>query len=112
MDVRLVLDARERLLRGDWRDYAAEVLQDIALAQPDVLHKVRRIELVRYGHAMSVPRPGVRGADALAALCSAAPGERRIHFAHSDLSGYSVFEEAFFHGERAAADVVRARSTA
>ena len=26
---------------------------------------------------------------------------RRVHFAHSDLSGYSVFEEAFTHGWRA-----------
>jgi hypothetical protein len=30
-----------------------------------------------------------------------------VHFAHADLSAYSVFEEAFFHGERAAADVAR-----
>ena len=30
----------------------------------------------------------------------AAP-QRRVHFAHADLSAYSVFEEAFFHGMRA-----------
>jgi hypothetical protein len=26
---------------------------------------------------------------------------RRVHFAHADLSGYSIFEEAFTHGWRA-----------
>ena len=40
---------------------------------------------------MSVPVPGVRSSAALAAL--AAP-QRRVHFAHADLSAYSVFEEA------------------
>jgi len=59
---------------------------------------VRRVDLMRYGHAMSIPRPGVRSSAALKAL--AAP-QRRVHFAHADLSAYSVFEEAFFHGMRA-----------
>jgi hypothetical protein len=53
---------------------------------------------------MSIPVPGVRSSAALAAL-SRAGG--RVHFAHSDLSGYSVFEEAFFHGARAAGAVLR-----
>ncbi|HUN94241.1 MAG TPA: FAD/NAD(P)-binding protein [Burkholderiaceae bacterium] len=100
--------ARAALLKDDWRDPARRVLLDIAVAQPDVLRKVRRVELARYGHAMSVPRPGVRGSKALAALAAAPAHGSRIHFAHSDLSGYSVFEEAFFHGERAAAEVARA----
>ena len=33
---------------------------------------------------------------------------RRVHFAHSDLSGYSVFEEAFTHGWRPAQNVRKA----
>ena len=47
---------------------------------------------------MSIPGPGVRSSTALQAL--AAP-QRRVHFAHADLSAYSVFEDAFFHGMRA-----------
>lgn len=66
----------------------------------DQLRKVRRVDLMRYGHAMSVPVPGVRSSAALATL--AAP-QRRGQFAHADLSGYSVFEEALFHGTRAGA---------
>jgi hypothetical protein len=34
-------------------------------------------------------------------LQALAAAQRRVHFAHADLSSYSVFEEAFFHGMRA-----------
>lgn len=46
---------------------------------------------------MSAPVPGLRRHAALAALQTQQPGQR-LHFAHSDLSGYSVFEEAFTQG--------------
>ena len=66
--------------------------------------KVKQVDLMRYGHAMSVPVPGVRSSAALGALASATG---RVHFAHSDLAGYSIFEEAVFHGVRAARAVLR-----
>ncbi|HZE90872.1 MAG TPA: FAD-dependent oxidoreductase [Rhizobacter sp.] len=93
---------RARLLQDDWRVWAGSVVQDLALPHPDLPAKVRRVDLMRYGHAMSIPVPGVRGSAALQSL--AALGGR-LQFAHSDLSGYSVFEEAFFQGNRAAASV-------
>ena len=37
---------------------------------------------------------------------------RDDYFAHSDLSAYSVFEEALYHGRRAAAAIVRQRRSA
>jgi monoamine oxidase len=89
---------RRRLLGDDWRAWTERVIADIAPAHPDLAAKVRRADLMRYGHAMSIPAPGVRSSAALQAL--AAP-QRRVHFAHADLSSYSVFEEAFFHGMRA-----------
>lgn len=95
---------RERLLKDDWATWSRRVLDDLATAHADLPAKVKRIDLMRYGHAMSIPVPGVRSSAALAAL-SRAGG--RVHFAHSDLSGYSVFEEAFFHGVRAAGAVLR-----
>jgi monoamine oxidase len=91
-------EQRRRLLGDDWRVWSARVIADIAPAHPDLAAKVRRVDLMRYGHAMSIPVPGVRSSAAMRAL--AAP-QRRVHFAHADLSAYSVFEEAFFHGMRA-----------
>ena len=61
---------------------------------------------MRYGHAMAIPAPGVRGHAALRAL--AGPTAPRLHFAHSDLAGYSVFEEAFTFGHAAGAAAARA----
>lgn len=89
---------RQRLLADDWRSWAGRVVADLAAAHPDLPAKVRRADLMRYGHAMSVPVPGVRSSAALAAL---AGPQKRVHFAHADLSAYSVFEEALFHGTRA-----------
>ncbi|MFT3664047.1 FAD-dependent oxidoreductase [Piscinibacter sp.] len=100
--------ARQRLLADGAEAWAARVLADLSAPHPDLPRHVRRIELMRYGHAMSIPVPGLRGHAALRAL--AAP-QRRVHFAHADLAGYSVFEEAFFHGTRAAADVTKAVRT-
>ncbi|MGY4827252.1 FAD-dependent oxidoreductase [Sphaerotilaceae bacterium SBD11-9] len=90
---------RARLLSDDWSTWAQRVLADLAVAHPDLPHKVKRIDLMRYGHAMSIPLPGVRASAALKALSEAGG---RLRYAHSDLSGYSVFEEAYTHGVRAA----------
>ena len=39
---------------------------------------------------------------------AAAEPLRGIHFAHTELSGVSLFEEAFFQGNRAADEVIAA----
>jgi predicted NAD/FAD-dependent oxidoreductase len=89
---------RARLLGEPWTAWADAVLRDLAVAHPEIGTRVERIDLMRYGHAMAIPAPGVHLSGALQALRRT---RSRVHFAHSDLSGYSVFEEAFFHGERA-----------
>jgi hypothetical protein len=98
------LDAtRRRLLEGPWSAWADAVLDDLAVAHPDVRSAVARIALMRYGHAMSLPLPGVRGSAALRAL---AEPQARVQFGHADLSGYSVFEEALYQGSRAGRAVI------
>lgn len=94
---------RRALLQDTWQTWAARVVADLARVHPDLPGLVTQVDLMRYGHAMAIPVPGLRGHPALAALRQA-PG--RLHFAHSDLSAYSVFEEAFTHGARAAAQVL------
>ena len=99
----LPVSERAALASDDWQPWAQRVIDDLALSHPDLPHKLQRIELMRYGHAMRVPLPGARGDPALTALAAAAG---RVQFAHADLSAYSVFEEAYTHGARAAASVV------
>lgn len=90
---------RAVLLHEPWQHWARLVLDDLAGTHPDLPAKVERIELCRFGHAMSIPVPGLRGSAALAALNDT---RGRVVFAHSDLAGYSVFEEAYTAGALAA----------
>lgn len=90
---------RPALLADDWRAWAARVVADLAPVHPDLPLQLRRAELARHGHAMVVPVPGVRSHAALAALRAA---RGRVRFAHADLAGVSVFEEAFTAGAEAA----------
>ncbi|WP_370388572.1 FAD-dependent oxidoreductase [Snodgrassella alvi] len=55
------------------------------------------------GHAMAVPQPGYLTNAGLMALRSY---QGRLQFAHSDLSGYSIFEEACYWGKRAAEQIL------
>ena len=93
--------ARRALLDRPWAHWRDRVLADLAQAHPDLAAKATRIESMRWGHAMSIPVPGIRASTALAAL-GQMPVSSRLQFAHGDLSGYSIFEEAFTHGHRAA----------
>ena len=102
-------DARQRLLGEPAAAWAGRVLADLAQAHPDLPQRVTQVDLMRYGHAMSIPVPGLRGHAALQALAQAGA---RVRFAHADLSAYSVFEEAFFHGTRAAAQTLKAMAAA
>ncbi len=102
-------DARQRLLGESASVWAERVLADLAQAHPDMSQRVTQVDLMRYGHAMSIPVPGLRGHAALQAL---AQGGARVRFAHADLSAYSVFEEAFFLGSRAAAQTLNAIAAA
>ncbi|RZI84992.1 MAG: FAD-binding protein [Rubrivivax sp.] len=100
-----LLDNRQRLAHQPWQAWAQAVLDDLAPVHPDLPRQLGRIDLMRWGHAMIVPTPGLRGHPALAAL---AQPQGRLHFAHSDLSAYSVFEEAFTRGAWAALAVKQA----
>jgi Flavin containing amine oxidoreductase len=96
--------AQQMLLDTPWASWRDSVLAELAVPHPDLPGKVQRIDIMRYGHAMSVPVPGLRGHAGLRALHNTERGQR-LSFAHSDLSGYSVFEEAFTHGHRAGSGV-------
>ena len=76
--------ARRHLLEDGWAAWAARVVADLQAVHPDIAGKVRRVDLMRYGHAMAVPVPGLRSSAALHALAAVQP---RVQFAHADLSG-------------------------
>jgi hypothetical protein len=98
--------ARRALLAASWASLRDDVLRDLARAHPELSREVRRLDVMRYGHGMVRPAPGFVCGPALAAAATALAGP--VHLAHADLSGFSLFEEAFEWGTLAAARV-RAR---
>lgn len=99
--------ARRRLYaagRDEWADVA---LADLERAHPDIRDLATRVDVVRWGHAMARPSPGFFFGNNGARRAAQRPF-RAIHFAHTDLSGIALFEEAFFHGVRAADEVLTA----
>jgi hypothetical protein len=77
-------------------------LSDLSRAHPDIRGLVERLDVMRWGHAMIRPRTGFMWGSARR---EAAKPFRGIHFAHSELSGVALFEEAFDNGLRAADEI-------
>jgi hypothetical protein len=96
--------ARRRLLATRWDEWVERILADLTRAHPGLGDIVENVDVYLWGHAMVRPRPGFMWSEALAA--SARP-LGRLRFAHTDLSGMALFEEAQHWGVRAAADILR-----
>jgi predicted NAD/FAD-dependent oxidoreductase len=92
---------RQALIEQPWTQWLERLVTPLEAAHPDLRRKVTAAALTRWGHAMAIPEPGVRTDVARGALAALAAARGPLHFAHADLSGYSVFEEAFAHGLRA-----------
>jgi hypothetical protein len=100
-------NGRTTLFNYDWKQLADVCLTDLSRAHPDIYDLTERIDIMRWGHAMISPRPGfIWGGEREKAL----KPYRNIHFAHTDLSGIALFEEAFYHGLRAANELLTAES--
>jgi protoporphyrinogen oxidase len=95
--------ARTRLLEMDWSNWVDVILTDLQRAHTDIRSVVEQVDVMRWGHAMIRPKPGFVWSEARR---KAAQPYRGIHFAHTDLSGIALFEEAFYHGIRAAEEVL------
>ena len=95
----------EKLATVSWRDCVRFILDDLLPIHPDLERCLTRVDVMRWGHAMVRPRPGLMWNPVLE---QARQPFRSIHFAHSDLSGFALFEEAQDHGLRAAEEVLEA----
>ncbi|HEY8176341.1 MAG TPA: FAD-dependent oxidoreductase [Gemmatimonadaceae bacterium] len=95
--------SRERLLSANREEWSEVALADLSRAHPEIRDVTERLDIMRWGHAMIRPRTGFI---ASAARRRAREPYRQIHFAHSDLSGVALFEEALHHGVRAAEEVL------
>jgi len=96
--------ARERLLNTRREDWARQILADLGRAHPEIGRITQRLDVFRHGHAMIRPVPGTIWSAARQRL---AAGWGDVQFAHADVSGMSLFEEANYQGVRAAEVVLK-----
>uniref|UniRef100_C5CS87 Amine oxidase n=1 Tax=Variovorax paradoxus (strain S110) TaxID=543728 RepID=C5CS87_VARPS len=101
-------DGRRLLLERPWTGWRDDLLAELSVPHPDLPALATRIEITRYGHAMSIPRPGLLAQIGAQRMPPDAAHRGRVvagrlSFAHADWSGYSIFEEAFTRGHVAGA---------
>ena len=95
--------SREQLLAVPWSDWVELVLTDLQRAHPKIRELVTRVDIFRWGHAMVQPYTGFVWSQTR--RDSVVP-DRNVHFANTDLSGVALMEEAFYHGVRAADEIL------
>ena len=91
--------ARRSLLHQGHRSWSDAVMSDLTAAHPGLEDLVERLDLYLWGHAMVRPEVNVMWGNGLQLRqlrCGA------VSFATCDVSGLPLFEEAAFHGIRAA----------
>lgn len=98
-------EARAAALDRPWTHWRDAVLADLAVPHPGIEQTVQRLDTMVWGHAMVRPVPGFVWSEERRA---GARPQGRIRFAHCDLSGIAIFEEAQYHGVAAAESVMRA----
>jgi hypothetical protein len=93
--------ARSHALASSYDDWLTLILTELDLMHPGLAAQVQAAELWVWGHGMVAPTPGYVWGAARAAAAKPWLGGK-VYLAHTDLSGMSVFEEAFHQGQRAA----------
>ncbi len=98
-------DTRRQLLAATPQELLALAAEDLlAVYGRRFWRAVRNVDIMVRGHAMSVPQTGYLSRPGLLKLRA---HHSRLVFAHSDLSGYSVFEEASYWGVEAAKKILQ-----
>ncbi len=91
--------SRQRRLSYSREDWAREILADLSVPHPEIRELATRIDIQRHAHAMLRPLPGRLWGGARQVF---EQGRAGIQFAHADVSGLSLFEEANYRGVLAA----------
>ncbi|MFD2892469.1 FAD-dependent oxidoreductase [Flavobacterium chuncheonense] len=87
---------RSELLKRPVDYWKMLVLSDLEIAHPGIEKYILDIEIHRIGHGMISPVPNFIKGNVIKEVSKNI--ENKVFFAHSDLAGISIFEEAFHQG--------------
>jgi monoamine oxidase len=99
-------DARKEAAQMQYDDWVKQILADLSAAHPKLQQYIRHIDIWLWGHGMISPGVGFMQHPVRRQLQQ--PINNKLFFAHSDLAGISIFEEAFYQGIEAAELVLKA----
>jgi hypothetical protein len=98
--------ARNTAQSKSWANWVDDIFVDLAPAHPNLKDATTQLDVYIWGHGMIRPDPGFMwGQTRRNANLSI---DNQIFFAHSDLCGLSIFEEAFESGIDAARNLLKA----
>ncbi len=100
-------EARTEALARSHADWCEQIVADLRGPHPDIAEHIRRIDIWLWGHGMIRPVPGFIWGDTRRQMLQP---HGLVVFAHSDMSGISIFEEAYTHGCQAADAVLASHS--
>jgi hypothetical protein len=81
-------------------DWVELICADLERVHEDIKEQTEEINVMVWGHAMIQPLPGFISGAARHSMAQSI--NESIHFAHTDIAGISIFEEAFYQGVNAA----------
>lgn len=96
-------EARREALSRPLEEWQRRVMAELLHVHPELTDKIENIDICVWGHAMIRPEKGFIWGDKRR---QALQQTGNILTAHSDMSGISIFEEAYTHGVRAAETVL------
>jgi protoporphyrinogen oxidase len=103
LDALDAVQARRLALKENESGWAERVFENLSKAHPAIKDLCDSMELWIWGHGMVRPVPGYIWGEKRQRL--KATRNKKIYFAHSDLAGVSIFEEAFYQGIRVANEI-------
>ncbi len=98
--------SRQQLQKQTWESWLPLILEDLKKPHPQLKDHLEEVAVWHWAHGMISPRPGFM--TSAARRIAQQPIGGKIYFAHSDLSGISIFEEAFYWGTKVANEMVSA----
>ncbi|TGE25365.1 FAD-dependent oxidoreductase [Hymenobacter aquaticus] len=96
--------ARRRAYATTYDQWLQPILADLEKAHTGITARVRQADIWVWGHGMVAPTPGALWHAGRQE--AARPLRGKLFFAHTDLSGMSIFEEGFYQGIRAAREML------
>lgn len=99
------IEARKQAQSKTFDEWTEQIIEDLKKVHPNIREAIEEINIMIWGHAMAQPLPGIIHGGIRKELSASI--NNRIHFAHTDLAGISIFEEAFYQGLNAAQKILQ-----